>query len=520
MAATVSLIQMLAAGVAKSDGTPAASGRCRFYQPGTLTPVTVYADSAGATAITPPLILTAGGTGTAYTQQPTRLIVKDSLDVTTLFDGNVNTNRAEAEYIQSAAVNGGAETRLQTLLDGWSTAFGGSAGFWTYKAFSDANERNPGEVLTEMLVSVKNYGAVGDGVTDDTAAIQATITRVSTQGGGIVFIPAGTYQLSSALTIGTTGVNILGAGVKSILRQTNATAGVLNFTTTGGFIAVNHIVSRLKINHSSTTTGTAIVGQCLAVDNVTVDGPMFRLGVSLTGGSYSFINNSTIRGNNADASSSAVSLSGAIGVLISGCTIERAGSSGAGIISAGPGGVHTITGNYIDASLTSAACGIKLTNSTGTVIAGNSYIAGGATGHGINIAANASAFTGPNQGIAPDILDSRTLSTAPVAYSLSANGSVTPLPITGVNSVRVEATAGGITVTMNAIAATGFGCRWVLYCVNNSGGAVTWAFNAQYKLIGGAAPAPATGNYTACTFEYDPVSSVVREVCARATAAI
>jgi hypothetical protein len=97
---------------------------------------------------------------------------------------------------------------------------------------------------------------------------------------------------------------------------------------------------------------------------------------------------------------------------------------------------------------------------------------------------------------------------------------VTPLPITGVNSVRVEATAGGITVTMNAIAATGFGCRWVLYCVNNSGGAVTWAFNAQYKLIGGAAPAPATGNYTACTFEYDPVSSVVREVCARATAAI
>jgi hypothetical protein len=217
MAATVSLIQMLAAGCANTDGTPIASGRARFYQPGTLTPVTVYSDSAGTTAITPPLILTAGGTGTAYTQQPTRMIVKDATDTNQLIDANVNTTRAESDYVTSAAFNGGTETRLQTILDAWSTAFGGSAGLLQYKAYSDAVERNMKDAVAEIQVSVKNYGAVGNGVADDTAAIQAAVARAVTIGGAVVYFPPGTYLTSAAITIASTGVDILGAGSQASL---------------------------------------------------------------------------------------------------------------------------------------------------------------------------------------------------------------------------------------------------------------------------------------------------------------
>jgi len=41
--------------------------------------------------------------------------------------------------------------------------------------------------------SVKDLGAIGNGIADDTQAIQATIDHVSRIGGGIVFFPKGTY---------------------------------------------------------------------------------------------------------------------------------------------------------------------------------------------------------------------------------------------------------------------------------------------------------------------------------------
>lgn len=50
-------------------------------------------------------------------------------------------------------------------------------------------------------VSVKDFGAKGDGVTDDTAAIQAAITSVRSVGGRVV-VPQGTYLISNSLNMG------------------------------------------------------------------------------------------------------------------------------------------------------------------------------------------------------------------------------------------------------------------------------------------------------------------------------
>jgi len=50
------------------------------------------------------------------------------------------------------------------------------------------------------IVSVKDYGAVGDGVTDDTTAIQAAL-NYGVSVGAEIFFPAGTYKVTSSLSL-------------------------------------------------------------------------------------------------------------------------------------------------------------------------------------------------------------------------------------------------------------------------------------------------------------------------------
>lgn len=71
------------------------------------------------------------------------------------------------------------------------------------------------EVKEGAWFDVRAYGAVGDGTTDDTAAIQAAIDAAidSTNAQGIVFFPAGQYKITSPITISTvSGLIIQGSG--------------------------------------------------------------------------------------------------------------------------------------------------------------------------------------------------------------------------------------------------------------------------------------------------------------------
>lgn len=64
--------------------------------------------------------------------------------------------------------------------------------------------------LTAWIVNVKDFGAKGDGVTDDYAAIMAAIA-VAEVAGGVVYFPPGTYMISHKLWIHADNVKLLGA---------------------------------------------------------------------------------------------------------------------------------------------------------------------------------------------------------------------------------------------------------------------------------------------------------------------
>jgi Pectate lyase superfamily protein len=84
----------------------------------------------------------------------------------------------------------------------------------------------PAAAVRFSMLSVKQFGAVGNGIADDTQAIQSTV-KAATQQGKAVFFPQGIYQiqiqpqLSRALTLYKNTV-LIGEGYrKSILRLAN-----------------------------------------------------------------------------------------------------------------------------------------------------------------------------------------------------------------------------------------------------------------------------------------------------------
>lgn len=84
---------------------------------------------------------------------------------------------------------------------------------------------------------VRNYGAKGDGVTDDTAAIIRAVRAAEAAGGGVVFFGAGVFLVNQftnggkgfswAIPIKGDNITIRGSGANSIVRSTATPVGAL-----------------------------------------------------------------------------------------------------------------------------------------------------------------------------------------------------------------------------------------------------------------------------------------------------
>lgn len=83
------------------------------------------------------------------------------------------------------------------------------------------------KLLAPTIHNVKRFGAVGDGVTDDTAAIQNAIFHARDNGGGTIHFPAGTYNhtgITLPSTLYSGSVSLEGSGRRStVLKNVHAT---------------------------------------------------------------------------------------------------------------------------------------------------------------------------------------------------------------------------------------------------------------------------------------------------------
>lgn len=71
------------------------------------------------------------------------------------------------------------------------------------------------------------YGAVGDGIADDTQAIQSALDAARDAGGGVVYLASGTYKISSALVL-YNNITLLGdgVGVTTIVQSSTSAHGL------------------------------------------------------------------------------------------------------------------------------------------------------------------------------------------------------------------------------------------------------------------------------------------------------
>jgi hypothetical protein len=227
---TVNLSALAGAGQQFFDnnGNPLTGGKLYSYAAGTTTPQTTYTSASGATAHTNPIILDSAGrvaTGEIWVTagQNYKFVLKTSTEVTLATWDNI------------------------TGIGG--TGIATNAEFVTYDPpFTNAVATNV-EAKLAQTVSVKDFGAVGNGVVDDTVAIQAAIDAIAALGGGYIYFTTGTYKVTESIILKN------GCGLVSD-NSAEIYAPAVNFNNTDLSITNRYGTNAVVINASGLTTAS------------------------------------------------------------------------------------------------------------------------------------------------------------------------------------------------------------------------------------------------------------------------
>lgn len=321
-----------------NNGNPLTGGKLYTYAAGTTTPQATYTSSAGSTFHTNPIVLDAAGrvpgsseiwltdsaiykfvlktsddvllatwdqiTGvnsnfvnfTAQTEVQTATAGQTVFTLTsisyqpgtgslTVFVDGVNQYEGTS-YLETdgttvtftAGLHVGALVKFTTAVQ--TTGNATDASVVTYTAPYTGAVAYTVEDKLAQCVSVKDFGAVGDGVADDTAAFQAAVDSLGSLGGAIYFPGQGPYRFNSGIST-TKNLTIRGDGKQTtVLKYYGAatfidqTAGdVLGFEdviiagngTTAGPIAVAGSVAYQANNNSYSQNSDFIFWETVSV---------------------------------------------------------------------------------------------------------------------------------------------------------------------------------------------------------------------------------------------------------------
>ena len=222
------------------DGTPLEAAKLYFGVVGQnpeTNPTTVYWDSALTQPAAQP-IRTIGG-------MPSRNGTPANLYTESLYSISVRNRAGVLVYNSpdSSSSSGGALANTDDVSKGDA-----QVGF--KQPFSNASASTVHEKLSRH-VDVKDFGAKGDGTTDDTLPFSYAIAALSS--GGILHVPPGRYKVTSALTIGKS-IRIVGSAPNSSVI---VPAGNFDlFTFNGGTMGAG--IKDLSVSAAGMTGGNCV----------------------------------------------------------------------------------------------------------------------------------------------------------------------------------------------------------------------------------------------------------------------
>jgi Pectate lyase superfamily protein len=139
--------------------------------------------------------------------------------------------------------------------------------------------------------NVRQYGAVGDGVADDTAAIQAAIDAFP-NGAGRVYLPHGNYRVSDTITISKNRMHFVGDGAyaSQITFAPTRDATCLKVSNGSGMVVQGSVRDIAFFSDDRTHDKTAILlsdTSSYLIENVVVGGSVVVSGSQYWGGGTS-----------------------------------------------------------------------------------------------------------------------------------------------------------------------------------------------------------------------------------------